>query len=391
MSERHIRNPEEGAALVAGLAIGSHTFVQRAFKTVLQGARRGAEARLQPLDGHLHQLADALQIPPVRRAAHFGRALSRARQARRDAASSGLQQLSYFDAGYPAWLWEIPDPPVVLWVRGDAAALSAPLVAVVGSRQATPAGLMVATRLARQLAEAGVGVVSGLARGIDGAAHEGALDGKGTTVAVLGCGADIVYPPGHGALAGRVAAAGAIVSEFSPGAPPLPRHFPLRNRIISGLSRAVVVVEASERSGSLITARQALEQGRDVLAVPGGIASGRYRGCHALIKDGARLVETVEDILDEIGWTPPQTRGQGRRADSCKSSKLSTLEAMMPLGEPVDIERLADRAGASIQRILADLLDLELSGRIQRISGGVVVRVDGPARIERDRERAGDR
>ena len=182
--------------------------------------------------------------------------------------------------------------------------LGRPSVAVVGARAASPTGQRIGYELGRDLALAGLVVVSGLARGVDGAAHAGALDGGGRTVAVLGCGVDVVYPRQHGALAARVAAQGVIVSEFPPGTEPRPSHFPLRNRIISGLSRAVVVVEASEQSGSLITAQMALEQGRDVLAVPGTWPAGRYRGCHALIKDGARLVETVEDVLEEIGWRP---------------------------------------------------------------------------------------
>ena len=250
-------------------------------------------------------LALWLGIPPAERGRRVADAREHAARAVERAASAKIAALPWFHPTYPALLREIVDPPIVLWLVGAAACLSEPAVAIVGSRRATPAGIAVARRIGRGLAEAGLVVVSGLARGIDGAAHQGALDAGGRTVAILGCGADVVYPPEHASLAKRVAEAGALVSEFPPCTPPLPRHFPLRNRIISGLSRAVVVIEASDRSGSLITARAALDQGRDVLAVPGNVASGRYSGCHALIKDGAPLVETVEDVLNELGWVQP--------------------------------------------------------------------------------------
>ncbi len=209
-----------------------------------------------------------------------------------------------------------------------------------------------------------------MARGVDGAAHEGALEGGGRTVAVLGCGVDIAYPPEHGRLAERIAAAGAIVSELAPGAPPRREHFPLRNRIISGLSQAVVVIEASERSGSLITARAALDQNRDVLAVPGGILSGRSRGCHALIRDGARLVDTVSDILDEIGWV----LAPARQAEGTKSLQTSQLEETMAAGESYTVDELAARTGRSVPDLLADLGELELAGRVSRVPGGSFMR-----------------
>lgn len=258
-------------------------------------------------------------------------------------------------------------------------------MAVVGARDATPAGLAVARRLAGGLAEAGLVVVSGMARGVDGAAHGGALDAGGLTVAVLGCGADVVYPRQHVTLAGEVRRSGALVSELPPGTAPLPRHFPLRNRIISGLARAVVVIEASERSGSLITARMALEQGRDVLAVPGGVASGRHRGCHALIKDGARLVETVGDILEEIGWSPPP---ENHTDPFFKSLKTSRLDIVMAEGEAYNLDELAARTGQSAAVLLAELGRLEVAGRVVRLGAGNFVRLDASAM---DRERAGDR
>ena len=198
----------------------------------------------------------------------------RARESIARGRALGLTPVTWRDAAYPPRLTTIPDPPVAFWARGDLAVLGRPSIAVVGSRRATPSGLAVARQLAADLAGEGFCVVSGLARGIDGAAHAGALAAGGVTVAVLGCGADIIYPREHARLATEILASGVVLSEFSPGTPPLPEHFPLRNRIISGLARAVVVVEASDHSGSLITARMALEQGRDVLAVPGNVLSG---------------------------------------------------------------------------------------------------------------------
>jgi len=203
---------------------------------------------------------------------------------------------------YPALLREIGDPPPVLWVRGNRGVFSRPAVAIVGSRAASAYALAVAMRLGRELAERGLVVVSGLARGADGAAHRGCLGTGGQTVGVLGSGIDVVYPAEHRDLAVSVSKNGALVSELGPGAPPLPEHFPLRNRLISGISLAVVVVEAAEKSGSLITARFALEQGRDVCAVPGSVLGGRNRGAHALLKDGAKVVESADDILEELGW-----------------------------------------------------------------------------------------
>ena len=193
----------------------------------------------------------------------------------------------------------IPDPPPVLWARGDAGPC-AHAVAIVGSRFATHQGLEVGARLGQGLAGAGFDVVSGLARGVDAAAHRGALRAGGRTVAVLGSGVDVVYPPEHASLAEAVAASGALLSEFAPGVPPRGWHFPRRNRIISGLSLGVVIVEAAQRSGSLITARCALEQGRSVMAVPGAVLGGRNRGAHALIRDGAGMVEEARDVIEQL-------------------------------------------------------------------------------------------
>ena len=204
------------------------------------------------------------------------------------------------DAGYPPALAEIHDPPPVLWTRGRAESLFGPMVAIVGSRAASPYALRVAHTLGADLARRNVTVVSGMARGVDSAAHQGALEAGGVTIAVFGCGVDVIYPREHARLASRIRERGALISEFPPETPPLPAYFPQRNRIISGLSLAVVIVEAAEKSGSLITARFALDQGRDVLAVPGNILGGRNSGAHALLRDGAKIVEGADDILEEI-------------------------------------------------------------------------------------------
>ena len=271
--------------------------------------------------------------------------------------------------GYPALLRQIPDPPPVLWVRGSCAALSGPrMVALVGARAATRAGLTVAAELATGLTAAGVTVVSGLARGVDSAAHRAAVEADGVSVAVLGSGLDRLYPAEHAALAEALTLRGAVVSEHPPGTPALAYHFPLRNRIISGLSAAVVVVEASERSGSLITAMAALEQGRDVMAVPGPVGTGRHRGAHALLRDGARLVEGPADVLAELGWA---TAGPERRQTSSQLSRELAAELCLePTLEDFSPDEVAAATGWPIGAVSARLAALEIEGRIQRIGGG---------------------
>jgi len=284
--------------------------------------------------------------------------------------ADGITLVTSWDAGYPARLKHITDPPAGLWRRGPLD-WDGKAVAIVGSRTATPAGVLVARQLSRDLAERGYIIVSGLAAGIDGAAHQAALDAGGATLAVLGCGVDVVYPSCHRTLAAAIAETGCLASEFSPGTPPRPWQFPLRNRIISGLSQAVIVVEASERSGSLITARTALEQGRDVLAVPGSVASGRYRGCHALIRDGARLVETVKDVVEELeGLTL-----ENPAVSASNSLFISYLEPVMARAETYTIDDLAERTGRPVAELLTELGHLEIGGRIARTSAGRFVRV----------------
>jgi DNA processing protein len=315
-------------------------------------------------------LARRLETRPGARASKVQQAIAKAPGALAAASRLGLAVVASPASGYPERLRQIPDPPIVLWTRGCAEILDAPAVAIVGSRSATPTGISVAARLGRELADAGLVVVSGLARGVDAAAHRGALDGSGRTIAVLGSGADVIYPPEHASLARQILERGAIVSELAPGTPPRAGHFPLRNRIISGLARAVVVVEASEKSGSLITAKAALEQGRDVLAVPGNVISGRHRGCHALIKDGARLVETVDDVLEELRWPREAVRSRPR----VNSLQSNGLEGTMAVGEPYSLDELAEATGRGVQDLLAELGALEIAGRIERRAGSVFVR-----------------
>ena len=350
------------------LRFGADTRTARALKGLTQETR---------LESTLHErLAEALRIPPAEQSRRWADAQRWAAGALARGARAQLALLPWFDLQYPGLLREIVDPPIVLWRQGDAGGLDQPAVAIVGSRRATPAGLTVARTLARGVAEAGLVVVSGLARGIDAAAHQGALDGGGRTIAVLGCGGDVMYPGEHRVLADRIRAAGAIVTEFPPGTPPLQHHFPLRNRIISGLCRAVIVVEASDRSGSLITARMALEQGRDVLAVPGSVASGQYSGCHALIKDGAPLVETARDVLEALGMDPSGVPAQENVGRACEMSKL---EAVMAAGEAYGIDELAARTGLEAAALLAELGALEIAGRIGRVPGAGFVKVDKSA------------
>ncbi len=267
---------------------------------------------------------------------------------------------------FPAHLLETADPPLLLYASGRLELLHRPSLAVVGSRHATAQGRENARSFAEQLGQAGLTIVSGLALGIDGAAHEGALDTPGGTIAVVGTGLDQAYPRRHAALAQRIAAQGLLVSEYSLGTPPLRENFPQRNRIIAGLTRGTLVVEATLQSGSLITARLAAEAGRDVFAMPGSIHSPQAKGCHALIKQGAKLVETVQDVLDELGLphgptTPEVSALQGEAAPN------PLLDAMGY--DPITLDELVSRTGWSAAELNARLLDLELAGRIERLPG----------------------
>jgi DNA processing protein len=300
-------------------------------------------------------------------------------------------QLSLSASAYPALLARIADPPPRLWLHGNPRALAGPCVALVGSRAASPYALQVAERLAGDLARVGVTVVSGLARGIDRAAHCGALT-TGTTVAVLGSGVDVIYPPEHAPLADEIVArGGAIVSELAPGSPPRRSHFPRRNRLISGLSLAVVVIEASARSGSLQTARLALEQRRELLAVPGNILGDRFRGSHALLREGAKLVESASDILEELrlpgsGAIGPFARDvEFKGAVNGEVNEADRLLAAMRPGAACDLMELAAATGLPVVDVLRRLLLLEVEGRVVRTIGGRYIR--SPRATD---ERAGD-
>jgi DNA processing protein len=291
------------------------------------------------------------------------------------------------DPRFPPLLLQTADPPLLLYVQGDVSVLSRPALAIVGSRGATPQGLDNARAFAGALSQQGLVVVSGLALGIDAAAHEGALEavaqGGAGTVAVVGTGLDRVFPARHRALAHRIAAAtgargacGALVSEYAPGTPPLREHFPERNRLIAGLTQGALVVEAALASGSLITARQASEAGREVFAIPGSIHSPQARGCHALIRQGAKLVETAEDIVEEL-------RGQ-RSLSLITALDDETVELtgdpvdplLAALGhDPVTLDALLARTGESAALLSARLLELELDGRVARLPGGLYQRL----------------
>lgn len=296
------------------------------------------------------------------------RRAARALAAARDA---GILVIPWGDPRYPPLLAAIPDPPPILWFQGSADTLPRPAVAIVGSRAATPYGTEVASRLASDLASTGAVVVSGLARGVDSAAHRGALGAGGLTVAVLGSAVDVVYPPEHASLASAIAGHGAVVSEWPPGSGPCGFHFPARNRIISGLSLAVIVVEAAERSGSLITAGCALEQGRQVMAVPGSILTGRHRGCHHLIRDGAAIVDSADDVMAELrGIGLRELSGPAGSVDASSGPILSR----MAVGEAYDLDLLGRETGLAPAELLPCLLELELRGSIRRVDGGRFVR-----------------
>lgn len=282
--------------------------------------------------------------------------------------------LTLVDPDYPWQLAQIPDPPPVLYVAGQAAVLSRPQLAVVGSRRPSPTGREIARDFAAALAASGLVVTSGLAEGIDGAAHEGALD-TGTTVAVAGSGPDVLYPRAHAGLAERIVERGALVSEFPTGTPPRAANFPQRNRVVSGLSRGVLVVEAALRSGSLISARLAAEQGREVFAVPGSIRNPVARGCHALIRQGAKLVESVEDILEELGgWPAAAAVAVGAAVPSPQAMPsldedyLALLEVMDE--EPATLDQLLHRSGLTANVLSSMLLRLELEGVVSTPAAG---------------------
>lgn len=309
-----------------------------------------AVALTRPPDGHARRLADTLawlDSGPDRRVMVLG------------------------DADYPLPLLNSADPPLLLYLHGRSALLQRPMLAIVGSRRPSAQGRDNARRFARALAAQGWAIASGLAAGIDGAAHEGALAAGGDTVAVVGTGIDRVYPASHQALAQRIAAAGLLVSELSLGTPPLAANFPQRNRIIAGLSRGTLVVEAALRSGSLITARLAAEAGREVMAIPGSVLSPQSAGCHALIRQGAALVESPEQVLEELGASAPSA-APDTAAPPSPAAEDAVLQALGH--DPLTLDALIDRCGWDAPALSAHLLTLELDGLVARLPGGLYQR-----------------
>ena len=271
------------------------------------------------------------------------------------------------DPEYPQCLLEIPDPPTLIYVRGRLDLLNRPALAIVGSRNATPQGLQNAERFSAAFAEAGLVITSGLALGIDAAAHRGALSANGDTVAFIGTGIDRIYPARNREIALEIGTRGVIISEFPLATPVCAANFPRRNRLISGFSRGVLVVEAAVESGSLITARLAAEQGREVFAIPGSIHSPQSRGCHKLIKQGAKLVETARDVLEELRW------GESSKANTAAPLNKNTAgdEVLSAMGfDPCGLDELAGRSGLTAEALSVMLLHLELDGRVASLPGG---------------------
>lgn len=323
--------------------------------------------------------ASVLGAPTSAVAAIAGAAAARALSAGPDAReirralawlrAPGRFLLTWSDADYPARLLEIPDPPPILYAAGRRELLHRRALAVVGSRNASRQGEEDAYAFSLALSRAGLCVVSGLALGVDAAAHAGGLAGDGASIAILGNGPDTVYPAANGRLAERIAREGLVLTEHAPGVPPLARHFPRRNRLISGLGIGVLVVEAAARSGSLVTARLALDQGRDVFAIPGSIHSPLAKGCHALIKQGAALVECADDVLAELAIAPAACAVE---TGPDKSGHADCL----PLGHaPASVDALVRDSGKSAGEVLTRLAELELAGAIERLAGGFYRRV----------------
>ncbi len=333
-----------------------------------------------------HECLEAIELPAALRRYFRSPNRDALRSDRCWLESTGCSLVYLGHPEYPPLLATIDDAPAVLYVRGDVAALSMPHLAVVGSRNPTPSGREHAAAFARALAELKLGVTSGLAIGIDAAAHAAALAAGGYTVAVTGNGLDKVYPAANARLAEAICAHGALVSEFPPGAPPRAKHFPRRNRLISGLSLGVLVVEASLKSGSLITARLAGDQGREVFALPGSIDSPLSKGCHRLLRDGAKLVESVADIVSEIApmLVPMDDPGAAfaageqseRNSDYVRSASERSL--LGALGhDPASVDTLIERTGLTAEEVSSILLALEMQGYVSSLPGGLYSRATG--------------
>ncbi|MBL8201423.1 MAG: DNA-protecting protein DprA [Chromatiales bacterium] len=384
--------PLRPQSAVAGRAGRASNGLQDLRSPQLRPGRAGRGA-----DPHARQGSQPELIPPAGPAAGIGPAAGSIVPTETWLSRPENHRLTPADAAYPALLREIPSPPPQLFVRGNLDALSLPQLAIVGSRNATPGGTETAHSFASHLAARGFCITSGLAEGIDAAAHRGALAARGTTIAVCGTGPDIVYPRQHATLAEEiVAGGGAIVSEFAPGTQVFRANFPRRNRLISGLAVGTLVVEASLRSGALITARHAMEQGREVFAIPGSIHNPVARGCHHLIRNGAKLVETAADIVDELGGLLASLR----RDDAAAGSELA-LEAAPGNGagtvesdadyarllaclawDPVDVDTLVARSGLTIGEVSSMLLLLEMRGSVRALTGGRYQRAGKPGSVD---------
>jgi len=283
------------------------------------------------------------------------------------------------DELYPPLLKQIPDPPAVLFIQGDPHTLATRQIAIVGSRNPSTSGERTASEFARHLANIGFTITSGLAVGIDAAAHRGALAADGLTVAVTGTGLDQVYPARHRTLADEIAAHGALVSEFPPGTPPRPENFPRRNRLISALGLGTLVVEAAVQSGSLITARLAAEQGREVFAIPGSIHNPLARGCHALLRQGAKLVETAHDVIEELGALAAWEEGRATPRAATAAAAVDSHEftsLLRHIGyEPTAVDTLVERSGLTADQVSSMLVVLELHGQIASAPGGLYTRI----------------
>jgi len=307
----------------------------------------------------------------------------------------GCHLVPYTSSHYPERLKCLPDAPLALFVRGDPGLLASPQIAIVGSRNPTRGGIQTTREFAAHFAGNGLTVTSGLALGIDGAAHEGALKAGGPTLAVMATGLDRIYPARHRELAHAIAENGALVSEFPPGTAPKPGHFPRRNRIISGLSLGVLVVEAALQSGSLITARLAAEQGREVFAIPGSIHNPLARGCHRLIRQGAKLVETAADVLEELApalrsWIHEETEVAAEAPASVAQEDPDYQNLLNAMGfDPVSIDMLVERTGLPAETLSSMLLLLELRGEVSLQPGGRYLRhqqAAGPSPVDRPQE-----
>ena len=369
-------DPSSDAALAAALQLTLVSGVGPRTRKALLAHFGSAEAALKASEYELRKV-DGIGQKVSRNIAHARTEIDAAAELR-ICREHEIQVIVEGGSDYPRLLSEIPDPPGALFVRGSLHKSDGLSLAIVGTRHATHYGLAQAERLASGLSRAGYTIVSGLARGIDSAAHRAAISSSGRTLAILGSGVLNIYPPEHAELADEVIQHGAVISESPPRSPPISGAFPQRNRIISGLCLGVIVVEASERSGALITARHAMEQGREVFAVPGRVDSRASRGCHRLIRDGAKLVETVDDVLEELGPLVEATpRDDGRAIRHPIELQLNEPEQAVLAAvtdEPTSIDAVVAASGLSVPNVLSTISVLEMKKLIRRVSGNRVMR-----------------